>query len=108
MTKRLWLFAVALMPVTSAALAQDQSTGDLAKASQNPVAAMISLGFRNNTGGAAKRVQFTSPIQYLPQIQKARPIWGELHVGSRSIFAAAGFAELSRPTLRQVVMRIDF
>ncbi|GAA1290225.1 hypothetical protein Psi02_15850 [Planotetraspora silvatica] len=34
--------------------------------------------------------------------------WGELYVGSRSIFAAAGFAEVSRPTLRRVVMRIDF
>jgi GNAT superfamily N-acetyltransferase len=34
--------------------------------------------------------------------------WGELHVGSRSIFAAAGFAEVSRPTQRRVVMRIDF
>jgi GNAT superfamily N-acetyltransferase len=34
--------------------------------------------------------------------------WGELHVGSRSVFAAAGFAEVSRPTLRRVVMRIEF
>jgi GNAT superfamily N-acetyltransferase len=34
--------------------------------------------------------------------------WGELHVGSRSIFAAAGFAEVSRPSLRRVVMRLDF
>jgi GNAT superfamily N-acetyltransferase len=34
--------------------------------------------------------------------------WGELHVGSRSIFAAAGLAEVSHPTLRRVVMRIDF
>jgi GNAT superfamily N-acetyltransferase len=34
--------------------------------------------------------------------------WGELHVGSRSIFAPAGFAEVSRPTRRRVVMRIDF
>ncbi len=34
--------------------------------------------------------------------------WGELHVGSRSIFAAAGFTEVSRPTARRVVMRIDF
>jgi hypothetical protein len=34
--------------------------------------------------------------------------WGELHVGSRSIFAAAGFAEVSRPTQRRVVMRIGF
>jgi hypothetical protein len=29
-------------------------------------------------------------------------------MGSRSVFAAAGFAEVSRPTLRRVVMRIDF
>ena len=34
--------------------------------------------------------------------------WGELYVGSRSIFAAAGFVEVSRPTSRRVVMRIDF
>jgi GNAT superfamily N-acetyltransferase len=32
----------------------------------------------------------------------------EHHVGSRSIFADAGFTEVSRPTLRRVVMRIDF
>jgi GNAT superfamily N-acetyltransferase len=34
--------------------------------------------------------------------------WGEVHVGNRSIFAAAGFAEVARPTLRRAVMRIDF
>ena len=34
--------------------------------------------------------------------------WGELYVGSRSIFAAAGFSEVSRPTPRRVVMRIEF
>jgi GNAT superfamily N-acetyltransferase len=34
--------------------------------------------------------------------------WGEIFVGSRSVFAAAGFAEVSHPTLRRVVMRIDF
>ena len=34
--------------------------------------------------------------------------WGELHVGSRSIFEAAGFTEVSHPTLRRVVMRIDY
>jgi hypothetical protein len=33
--------------------------------------------------------------------------WGEFHVGSRPIFAA-GFTEVSRPTLRRVVMGIDF
>jgi hypothetical protein len=34
--------------------------------------------------------------------------WGELHVGSRRIFADVGFAEVSHPTLRRFVMRIDF
>ena len=34
-------------------------------------------------------------------------ILSELHVGSRSAFAAAGFTEVSHPTLRRVVMRID-
>jgi hypothetical protein len=38
MTKRLRLLAAALLPLTSAALAQEQV--DLAKAAQNPVAAM--------------------------------------------------------------------
>ncbi|MGZ6681923.1 MAG: N-acetyltransferase family protein [Solirubrobacteraceae bacterium] len=31
----------------------------------------------------------------------------ELHVGTEGVFAAAGFTEVSRPTLRRVVMRID-
>ena len=35
-------------------------------------------------------------------------IWDEIHVGRRSVFAAAGLAEVSRPTKRRVVMRIDF
>ena len=34
--------------------------------------------------------------------------WGELHVGSHTIFAAAGFAEVNRPSKRRVVMRIEF
>jgi GNAT superfamily N-acetyltransferase len=34
--------------------------------------------------------------------------WDEIHVGSRSIFAAAGFTEVAHPTKRRVVMRIDF
>ncbi len=32
----------------------------------------------------------------------------ELHVGTRDTFADAGFTEASHPTLRRVVMRIDF
>ena len=35
-------------------------------------------------------------------------ILGELHVGTEATFAAAGFTEVSRPTIRRVVMRIDF
>jgi GNAT superfamily N-acetyltransferase len=34
--------------------------------------------------------------------------WGELHVGTRGMFAAAGFDEVHRPTPRRVVMRVDF
>ena len=34
--------------------------------------------------------------------------WGELYVGSRSMFADAGFRQVSRPTERRVVMRVDF
>jgi GNAT superfamily N-acetyltransferase len=33
--------------------------------------------------------------------------WGELHVGSRGVFAAAGFRQVARPTKRRVVMRLD-
>ncbi|HVX42483.1 MAG TPA: GNAT family N-acetyltransferase [Mycobacteriales bacterium] len=33
--------------------------------------------------------------------------WAELYVGSSKVFAAAGFREISRPTERRVVMRID-
>jgi GNAT superfamily N-acetyltransferase len=32
----------------------------------------------------------------------------ELHVGTEGVFTHAGFVEVSRPTLRRVVMRIDF
>ena len=36
------------------------------------------------------------------------PLPGELHVGSRSVFSDAGFAEITHPTERRYVMRIDF
>jgi GNAT superfamily N-acetyltransferase len=32
----------------------------------------------------------------------------ELHVGTEGVFADAGFTQVSRPTLRRVVMRVDF
>ncbi len=34
--------------------------------------------------------------------------WGELYVGARQVFADAGFTEVSHPSPRRVVMRIDF
>ena len=34
--------------------------------------------------------------------------WGELHVGARNSYAAAGFREVVQPSKRRVVMRIDF
>lgn len=36
-----------------------------------------------------------------------RPSWGELYVGSVGMFAAAGFATVSRPTPRRAVMRLE-
>ncbi len=34
--------------------------------------------------------------------------WGELYVGARQVFAEAGFTEVSHPSPRRAVMRIDF
>lgn len=34
--------------------------------------------------------------------------WGEMNVGSRGTFLAAGLREVSRPTARRIVMRLDF
>jgi len=34
--------------------------------------------------------------------------WGELHVRAHQVLEDAGFEEVSRPTVRRVVMRIDF
>lgn len=34
--------------------------------------------------------------------------WGELRVGARQVFEAAGFREVTHPTPRRVVMRIEF
>jgi len=34
--------------------------------------------------------------------------WGELHVGARQVFEDAGFKQVSHPTIRRVVMRIEF
>jgi GNAT superfamily N-acetyltransferase len=34
--------------------------------------------------------------------------WGELHVGARQVFEEAGFVEVKHPSVRRVIMRIDF
>ena len=34
--------------------------------------------------------------------------WGEVHVGAVQVFVEAGFTEVSAPTKRRRVMRIDF
>ena len=46
-------------------------------------------------------------IEAYPIITK-NVIAEELHVGTRSVFADAGLVEVSRPTPRRVVMRLDF
>lgn len=34
--------------------------------------------------------------------------WGEVHVGARQVFEDAGFTEVTHPTKRRVVMRVEF
>ena len=34
--------------------------------------------------------------------------WGELHCGERQVFTDAGFKEITHPSKRRFVMRIDF
>jgi GNAT superfamily N-acetyltransferase len=45
------------------------------------------------------------PKQLAPGKQE---IWGELYVGTPSMFEAAGMQVVSRPTLRRLVMRREF
>jgi GNAT superfamily N-acetyltransferase len=63
--------------------------------------ARASIGFAKERGARA--------LEGYPIITKPGQdiTWGEVHVGSRSIFEAAGFAEVSHPTPRRFVMRVD-
>jgi hypothetical protein len=65
------------------------------------VLAQASIGFAKERGARA--------LEGYPIITKPGQdiTWGEVHVGSRSIFEAAGFAEVSQPTPRRFVMRVD-
>ncbi|HKV67405.1 MAG TPA: GNAT family N-acetyltransferase [Gaiellales bacterium] len=47
-------------------------------------------------------------LEGYPMVSAEGALVGQLHVGMRSAFAAAGFSEVSWPTARRVVMRIDF
>jgi GNAT superfamily N-acetyltransferase len=58
------------------------------------------VGFARERGARA--------LEGYPMISPEGAISEELHVGTRGMFEAAGFAEVTRPTLRRVVMRIDF
>ena len=64
--------------------------------------AAAAVGFARDQGARALEAypMITSPGKEIT--------WGELHVGSRQVFADAGFTEVSQPSPRRVVMRIDF
>jgi len=49
-----------------------------------------------------------SAIEGYPMLTDGATVaWGEMNVGSIGAFAAAGFHEISRPTKRRVVMRLE-
>jgi hypothetical protein len=64
--------------------------------------AAASVGFARERGARALEgyPMITQPGQEIT--------WGELFAGKGSVFAAAGFRQVNRPTKRRVVMRIDF
>ena len=66
------------------------------------VLAEATIGFARDRGARA--------LEAYPMITHSGKeiTWGELHVGPRHAFEDAGFQEVSRPTVRRVVMRIDF
>jgi len=55
------------------------------------------------------RVHGAKAVEGYPMLRRPGQIvsWGEMNVGSRSTFIAAGFREVSHPTTRRVVMRLD-
>jgi GNAT superfamily N-acetyltransferase len=55
------------------------------------------------------RARGATAVEGYPMVPQPgqRVSWGEMNVGSRSTFVAVGFREVSRPTTRRVVMRLD-
>lgn len=66
--------------------------------------ALAAAAVEHARGGGARAVE-GYPIIVEPGREFS---WGELFVGSSGIFEDAGFREVSRPTPRRAVMRIDF
>ncbi len=64
--------------------------------------ARATVGFARERGARA--------VEGYPRVTRPGEDAGEayLYVGSQNLFAAAGFREVSRPTARRVVMRVDF
>ena len=57
---------------------------------------------------AHARAQGASAVEGYPMLTGGGTVtWGEMNVGSVGPFAAAGFAEVSRPTVRRAVMRLE-
>ena len=55
------------------------------------------------------RARGARALEAYPMITKPGQViaWDEVHVGTRSMFAAAGMREVLQPSVRRVVMRID-
>jgi len=55
------------------------------------------------------RAQGAKAVEGYPMIPRAGQTvsWGEMNVGSRGTFVAAGFREISHPTTRRLVVRLD-
>src|SRR5215469_11083656 len=64
--------------------------------------AVATVGYARENGARALE-------GYAMRTQPGKEItWGELYVGAVQVFADAGFTEVSSPSVRRAVMRIDF
>jgi GNAT superfamily N-acetyltransferase len=54
------------------------------------------------------RSRGAAALEAYPMTSTGNALLEELHVGTVGMFDAAGLQELSRPTLRRAVMRVDF
>jgi GNAT superfamily N-acetyltransferase len=69
----------------------------------------ISYALAAATVGYARENGARALEGYAMRTQPGREItWGELHVGAVQVFADAGFAEVSSPSVRRAVMRVGF